>query len=346
MPDLYPLARKILFQMDAEKAHHLTLKGMNLAHKTGLLGFLTGASSESQNHPVEVMGLSFPNRVGLAAGLDKGGTAVDAFGQLGFAHIEVGTVTPRPQPGNEAPRLFRLIEHEAIINRMGFNNPGTTGLLENLEHSTRSSRPFQGILGINIGKNFDTPNENAIDDYVKAFEAVYNKADYVTANLSSPNTAGLRDLQSGEICSKLIEALQQKRSEMMAGEAGKQVPIVIKIAPDLDEAAIESLAKVFNESGVDGVITTNTTISRDSVESHPLGNEKGGLSGAPLTTLSTGVLETLRSSLNREIPIIGSGGVMTVQDAEEKLNAGASLVQVYTGLIYHGPALIRGIAKL
>ncbi len=342
--DIYPIARKLLFSLDAERAHHLTLGMMNFSNKLGLLPLLTGyASGPDPVKPVKVMGLNFPNRVGLAAGLDKTGAAVDAFGAIGFGHVEVGTVTPRPQPGNDKPRLFRLIEHEAIINRMGFNNPGFEGLLENLSKSRKS---FNGILGINIGKNFDTPNENAIDDYLSCFEGVYGAADYITANLSSPNTKGLRDLQNEETCRELIYRLQEKREEIMPDHDGKRVPIVIKIAPDLSDDAIRSLASVFSETGVDGIITTNTTIERGAVEGHALADEAGGLSGAPLTKQSTEILALLRKEMDGAIPIIGSGGVMSQADAEEKFDAGAALVQVYTGLIYRGPCLVSEIAEL
>ncbi len=289
------------------------------------------------------MGLRFPNRVGLAAGLDKTGSAVHAFGELGFGHVEIGTITPRPQPGNEKPRLFRLKEHEAIINRMGFNNPGVAGMLENLSHSRRN---FRGILGINIGKNFDTPNDEAICDYLLCFEGVYAAADYVTANLSSPNTKGLRDLQNAGTCGELIRQLQAKRSELQTAQGGKYVPIVIKIAPDLSDEAVVALAGVFNETGIDGVITTNTTIARDAVAGHALAGEAGGLSGAPLTTKSTGVLRLLRQEMNDAIPIIGSGGVMSADDARAKFDAGAALVQVYTGLVYKGPKLVTEIAGM
>lgn len=350
MPDLYPFAKKCLFKLDAEVAHHFSLKAMQFAHEATLLHALTGASAANLDDPsrrVEIMGLSFPNKVGLAAGLDKGGTAVDAFGALGFGHVEIGTVTPRPQPGNPKPRLFRLVEHQAIINRMGFNNPGTEGLLKNLQKSNRSFRPFKGVLGINIGKNFDTPNEQANDDYLKAFEAVYDRADYVTANLSSPNTKGLRDLQSAATCRELIHALQDRRETLQQQhELKKYVPIVIKIAPDLDSEAIESLAAVFNETQIDGVITTNTTINRAAVLEHPLANEAGGLSGQPLTDDSTEVLKQLRLAMSMSIPIIASGGVMTCADAQQKLDAGAALVQVYTGLIYQGPNLITKMSKI
>ena len=350
MPDLYPLARLFLFALDAEKAHHVTLSMMRAADATGLLGCLTGsgatgssASPDPVGSGVEVMGLRFPNRVGLAAGLDKTGSAVHAFGEIGFGHVEIGTVTPRPQPGNPKPRLFRLKEHQAIINRMGFNNPGVEGMLVNLSYSRKD---FRGILGINIGKNFDTPNEEATRDYLLGLEEVYGAADYITANLSSPNTKGLRDLQNAETCRELILKLQEKREEVKPDHGGKHVPLVIKIAPDLSDEAIGALAKVFSETRIDGVITTNTTISRDAVAGHPLANEAGGLSGAPLTQSSTAVLARLRSELDPTIPVIGSGGVMSAADAQAKLDAGAALVQVYTGLVYRGPRLVREIAAL
>ncbi len=346
MPDLYPLARKFLFSLDAERAHYLTLDGMSLAHRLGTLSALTGCSPASSEKSVKVMGLDFPNRVGLAAGLDKGGTAVNALGAVGFGHVEIGTVTPRPQPGNDKPRLFRLIEHEAIINRMGFNNPGTDGMLENLKSSTTTGKPFHGVLGINIGKNFDTPNEQANDDYLKAFSAVYGAADYVTANLSSPNTKGLRDLQSAQTCESLIQTLQERRKELIDQHEGKYVPLVIKIAPDLDKEAIESLAEVFSRTEIDGVITTNTTISREAVAGHRLADEAGGLSGAPLTTASTEVVATLRAAMDAGVPIIAAGGIMTAADGQAKLDAGAELVQIYTGLVYRGPQLVADLAKL
>ncbi|MBP6600260.1 MAG: quinone-dependent dihydroorotate dehydrogenase [Verrucomicrobiales bacterium] len=341
MLDLYPLARRLLFAMDAESAHHATLTMMRTADSLGLLAALTG--SRPGRNPVALMGLTFPNRVGLAAGMDKTGNAVHAFGELGFGHVEIGTVTPRPQPGNEKPRIFRLKEHGAIINRMGFNNPGIKGMLENLTHSRKN---FSGILGINIGKNFDTPNEEAIRDYLLGFEGVYGAADYVTANLSSPNTKGLRDLQNAETCRALIGQLQAKRTELQATHGGKYVPIVIKIAPDLSEEAIEALAGVFSETGVDGIITTNTTIDRDAVAGHALAGEGGGLSGTPLIGKSTLVLKRLREKLDASIPVIGSGGVMSADDAKAKFDAGAALVQVYTGLVYRGPKLIQEIAAL
>lgn len=342
MADLYPLARRFLFALDAETAHHVTLSMMRAADSLGVLGCLTGQCPDKSD-AVEVMGLKFPNRVGLAAGLDKTGSAVSAFGAIGFGHVEIGTVTPRPQPGNPKPRLFRLKEHEAIINRMGFNNPGVEGLLENV---AKSKKKFSGILGINIGKNFDTPNENALDDYLKCFEGVYRAADYVTANLSSPNTKGLRDLQTEGFCRELVTRLQEVRDRLATEQDGKQVPIVIKIAPDLSEDAVKSLASVFSETKIDGVITTNTTIERGAVAGHPLADEAGGLSGAPLIEHSTEILNLLRSEMDDSIPIIGSGGVMSAADAQAKFDAGAALVQVYTGLVYRGPALVQEIAAL
>jgi len=343
-PDLYPIARKLLFSLDAERAHHVTLSLMNFFQRLGLLPLLTGyGEGPDPVRSVEVMGLPFPNRVGLAAGLDKAGTAVDAFGSIGFGHVEVGTVTPRSQPGNDQPRLFRLVEQKAIINRMGFNNPGVAGLLENL---SRSRKSFRGVLGINIGKNFDTPIEDALNDYLICFEGIYAAADYVTANLSSPNTRGLRDLQNEKTCGELIRRLQEKREELMSVPGAKRVPIVIKIAPDLSDDAIRALAVVFSETGVDGVVATNTTTEREAVKDHARADEGGGLSGAPLTKKSTEILALLRREMDRGIPIIGSGGVMSRTDAEEKIAAGAALVQVYTGLIYRGPRLIRELAKL
>ena len=338
MLDFYPLAKKILFALDPEKAHHLTLSGMRMAHQLRLLSVLTGV--DRRTNPIEAMGLNFPNRVGLAAGMDKGGLAVDAFGAVGFGHVEVGTVTPVPQAGNPQPRLFRLVEHQGIINRMGFNNPGVEQMMRNLD---KSAKNFEGILGINIGKNAVTPNKNALDDYLKCFRGVYSRADYVTANLSSPNTKGLRDLQTVETCRELITLLQNERDSLSTTH-GKYVPITIKIAPDLEKEAIEGLAGVFSETKIDGVIATNTTISREAVKSHPLGNEAGGLSGAPLTDHATEVIKILRAALDDSIPIIGAGGIMNGGHAKAKVEAGADLVQIYSGLVYRGPALIKECA--
>jgi len=359
MPDLYPLARPLLFALEPEKAHHATIALLKTAHSLGALPLMTGArptgarptGSTGSSEPVdpvdstavEVMGLAFPNRVGLAAGLDKAGEAVGAFGGLGFGHVEIGTVTPRPQPGNAKPRLFRLKDDRALINRMGFNNPGVDELLENLE---RSRGDYPGVVGINIGKNFDTPNERALEDYVTCLEGVYGAADYVTANLSSPNTVGLRDLQHESTCRELIERLQAKRAELAPAHGDRRVPIVVKIAPDLAEDAVKALAAVFGETGVDGVITTNTTINREAVRGHPFADEAGGLSGAPLTEKATAILSLLRREMDDAIPVIGSGGVMSAEDARAKFDAGAALVQVYTGLVYRGPSLVRELAAI
>ena len=342
MPDFYKLARFFLFRLNAETAHHVTLDGMRLSHRLRLLKPLTGSepAGTAPDEPVELMGLTFPNRVGLAAGMDKAGRAADAFGALGFGHVEVGTVTPRPQPGNAKPRLFRLVEHDAIINRMGFNNPGVLELLANLESSTQN---YSGVLGINIGKNFDTPNEKALDDYLACFQAVYGRADYVAANLSSPNTKGLRDLQNVETCRELITTLQAARDELAPQHGGKQTPITIKIAPDLDDDQVRDLAAVFSETRIDGVIATNTTIERDAVSGHPRAVEAGGLSGIPVRNRSTEVIRILREALDDEIPIIGVGGILSGEDAREKIEAGASLVQIYTGLVYRGPRLVQDI---
>lgn len=342
MPDFYKLARKILFRLDAETAHYLTLNGMRLTERMGLLGLVTGSGRRPDpvGSEIEVMGLKFPNRVGLAAGMDKAGTAIDAFGSLGFGHVEVGTVTPRPQPGNDQPRLFRLVEHEAIINRMGFNNPGVTALLANVE---RSRRRFRGVLGINIGKNFDTPNENALNDYLAAFHGVYGAADYVAVNLSSPNTKGLRDLQNVETCRELLITLRAAREELAPDFGGKRTPIAIKIAPDLSDDQVKALADVFSECRVDGVIATNTTIDRAAVAGHQRAAEAGGLSGAPVRRRSTEVIRLLHDYLDPGIPVIGVGGILRAADAREKLDAGASLVQLYSGLIYRGPRLVREI---
>jgi dihydroorotate dehydrogenase len=283
------------------------------------------------------MGLPFPNRLGLAAGLDKAGACVDAFGAMGFGFVEVGTITPRPQPGNPKPRLFRLPEAEAIINRMGFNNPGIEQGVANVR-----GRKFKGILGFNIGKNKDTPNDRAIDDYLICLRAAYPVADYVAVNLSSPNTAGLRDLQEEDACRSLLQRLKEEQA-ILGEKHSAYVPIAIKIAPDLTPEHIKALARIFLETGIDGVIATNTTISRKFVEDHRFAREAGGLSGAPVTRASTEVIRLLSSELKGRIPIIGVGGIMNSCDALEKLGAGAELVQVYTGLVYRGPGLVREI---
>lgn len=335
---LYPLLRPLLFQLDAETAHEWTVKLLKMGH---LLGMLEGAESGTPSRPpLNVLGLEFPNAVGLAAGMDKSAAAVDAWGAMGFGFVEVGTLTPRPQPGNPTPRLFRLIEKEAIINRMGFNNPGIQAAVARLE-----KRQGTGIVGVNIGKNFDTPNEKAVDDYVTCLRAAYPVADYIAVNISSPNTKGLRDLQAEEPIRRLVGTLKEEQ-QRLAARHGDKKPLLVKIAPDLDPAQIDSLVRVFTEQQLDGVIATNTTISREAVAGHRLANETGGLSGAPLTTRSTEVISTLRAALPTSMPIIGVGGIMTAAHAQAKLDAGAALVQVYTGLVYRGPALVRDIAAL
>ena len=332
---LYPIARSILFQLDAEDAHHLSLAALRTLEKTKLLSLFAGKAEEK---PVTIAGLTFPNPVGLAAGLDKEANTLDALGRLGFGHVEVGTLTPKAQPGNEQPRLFRLKEHHAIINRMGFNNPG---IEEGIENVLRS-KTYQGITGINIGKNKVTPNENANSDYLIAFEKAYPHADYITANFSSPNTPGLRDLQSADAAGNLLDALKNKQAEL-AEKHGKYVPLALKVAPDLDETEIKSLSKVFLDGGLDLLIATNTTISREAVQGHPNAGEAGGLSGAPVTGPSTEVISSFYSHLGEKLPIIGVGGIMSADDALAKKEAGAKLVQLYTGFIYRGPKLIKEI---
>ncbi|MGD1979471.1 MAG: quinone-dependent dihydroorotate dehydrogenase [Akkermansiaceae bacterium] len=334
---IYPAARAILFRLDAERAHHLSMAGLRQAEKLGLLQSMT---TPPEQKTVTIAGLTFPNPVGLAAGLDKEANTVDALGTLGFGHIEVGTLTPKPQEGNELPRLFRLPAHKALINRMGFNNPGIDQGLAN----ARSSESFKGILGINIGKNKVTPNEQANDDYAIAFEKSYPWADYITANFSSPNTPGLRDLQSGEAAGKLLDTLK-KLQEKLTKQTGRYVPFALKVAPDLDDEQIEVLSGVFRDGGLDFLIATNTTIDREAVKGHPNAKEAGGLSGAPLTGHSTEVIGKFHEHLGEAIPIIGAGGIFSAEDALAKKAAGASLVQIYTGFVYRGPALIHEIIR-
>jgi dihydroorotate dehydrogenase len=324
--------------LDPETAHHLSMSALKAAEKSGMLGLLC-PGDEAQD-PVEVMGLTFPNRIGLAAGLDKDGDCIDALGRLGFGCVEMGTITPRPQPGNPKPRLFRLIPHEAIINRMGFNNPGIDVGVENV----RQSKSFRGVIGFNIGKNKDTPNENAADDYLACLRKAYPVAGYVAVNLSSPNTPGLRDLQGAEASARLLGQLKTEQQKL-AAEHGKHVPLVFKVAPDLDEDHIRELSKVFLDGGLDGLIATNTTLDRNQVTSHPRANEAGGLSGKPLLEKSNEVLRAFASHLGGRIPIIGVGGISSLEDAREKMRAGASLVQIYTSFIYQGPRLVREIGR-
>ncbi|HET9652002.1 MAG TPA: quinone-dependent dihydroorotate dehydrogenase [Usitatibacter sp.] len=328
---LYSLARNALFRLDPERAHELALKSLAaLGPGTALIG----AGTDTQADAREVMGLDFPNPVGLAAGLDKNGAYVDALALLGFGFIEVGTVTPRPQPGNPRPRMFRLEEHEAIINRLGFNNDGVERLLRNVERAR-----YGGILGINIGKNFDTPIERAADDYLACLDAVYERASYVTVNISSPNTKNLRDLQSSERLDELLGALMARRAQL-AARTKRRKPLLVKVAPDLDDGQVEVIAELAMKHSLDGLIATNTTVSRDAVAGHRHALQTGGLSGRPLYALSTRVLGKLAKALAGRVPLVGVGGILSGADARGKIEAGASLVQLYTGFIYRGPALV------
>lgn len=333
---LYDLARALMFRMDPEKSHDLALSAMNLVADFGLPSLL-GARQVAA--PVDVMGIRFPNAVGLAAGLDKNASAVDGLGAMGFGFVEVGTVTPRPQPGNPKPRLFRLPEHTAIINRMGFNNLGVDRLIENIERSS-----YKGVLGINIGKNKDTPNENAADDYLLCLRKVYAHASYVTVNISSPNTPGLRNLQQGDSLAQLLDTLKTEQARL-AGIHGRYVPLAVKIAPDMSEEEFITTAAALKSYEIDAVIATNTTISREGVKDSPLASEAGGLSGAPVRNLSTRAIQILARELEGTLPIIGVGGITEGFDAVEKIRAGASLVQIYTGFIYQGPRLVRDAAE-
>lgn len=329
---MYGIMRELLFRLPPETAHNLTLSGLDMAGKLGLLKALV---TEPEPLPVRVMGLDFPNPVGLAAGLDKNADHLDALGALGFGFIEVGTVTPLAQPGNPKPRMFRLPEHQAIINRMGFNNEGLEHLLERVD-----KRRYSGVLGINVGKNKLTPNEESESDYRKGIAAVYSRADYITVNVSSPNTPGLRDLQFGDSLKGLMHAIKDEQARCEK-EVGRYVPLAVKIAPDMDDDGIRFVAAALKESGLDGVIATNTTIDRDAVAGHRYAEEAGGLSGAPVRAPSTRVIQALYAELGDSLPIIGVGGITDGASAAEKVRAGAKLVQLYTGFIYRGPALIR-----
>jgi dihydroorotate dehydrogenase len=329
--DLYPLFRPLLFAADPERAHALVLRGLDVAVAAGLARFAAPALPDA---PVDVMGLRFRNRVGLAAGLDKNAAHLDGLAALGFGFLEAGTVTPRPQPGNPRPRLFRIPRAQAIVNRLGFNNAGVARFVENVERSA-----YRGILGINIGKNFDTPNERAAEDYVLALHAVHRHASYVTINVSSPNTTGLRDLQAEEALSALLSRVAAER-DALAQRHGRRVPLALKIAPDLAADAVRSIAALCIAQRIDAVIATNTTISRDDVEGLPHATEAGGLSGAPLAARALATLQTLVAALDGALPVIAVGGIMSGDDARQRIAAGASLVQLYTGLVYRGPALI------
>ena len=334
--NLYPLLRPFLFSLDPETAHEVTLKLLNFSQSSGLNKYLY---PPLEDKPVNVMGLNFKNPVGLAAGMDKNGDYITALNALGFGFLEIGTVTPRPQPGNPKPRLFRLPEHQAIINRMGFNNLGIDHLLAQTQHSA-----YDGILGINIGKNFDTPIENATEDYLIGLRKAYASASYITINISSPNTKNLRQLQQGDSVASLIATLKEEQLKLQR-EQGFYVPLAVKIAPDLSDEEISHIAKLLLRFEIDGVIATNTTIARDLIAGHPLANEAGGLIGAPVKNQATHVVRGLASELNGKVAIIAAGGILCAADAKEKLTAGASLVQVYSGLIYRGPQLIEDIIK-
>ena len=326
----YKLIQPFLFALDAERAHDVTLGLLAAADSLGL-----PLPAPPGGPPVEVMGLQFPNRVGLAAGLDKNGSAIDGLGRLGFGFLEVGTVTPRPQPGNPKPRLFRLREHQALINRMGFNNGGVDALCERLAHIR-----YQGVVGVNIGKNFDTPIDRAADDYLICLDKAYPLANYIAINISSPNTKNLRQLQGATELDALLGALKSRQAAL-ADRHGKYVPLALKIAPDLDATEISGIADTLRRHRVDAVIATNTTLSRLGVESSALAAEAGGLSGRPLFDKSTAVVSALADALAGELPIIAAGGITSGACARAKLGAGATLVQIYTGLIYQGPQLVR-----
>jgi dihydroorotate dehydrogenase len=328
---VYRLARPFLFALDAETAHGVGLKAIEAAYRSGANPLLARIPAPLVT---KAFGLEFANPMGLAAGLDKNGAHVDALLALGFGYIEVGTVTPRPQAGNPKPRMFRLPDQQAVINRLGFNNDGVDALVSNVSRARR-----KGIVGINIGKNADTPIERAVDDYLICLERVYALADYVTINVSSPNTAGLRDLQHDDALRALIGTLRETQ-EKLAAQHGKRTPMLLKIAPDLDDAQIDSIARILLDAEVDGIIATNTTTSRTQIQGHRLAQETGGLSGKPLYAKSTAVLSRMRARVGEIIPLIGVGGILSGGDAVAKVAAGAKLLQCYTGLIYRGPALI------
>jgi dihydroorotate dehydrogenase len=336
----YALTRPFLFGLDAEAAHDLTLGSMARLQNTPAQCLWAQRRVED---PVTLAGLRFPNRIGLAAGMDKNGRCIDGLGAMGFGHIEVGTVTPKPQAGNPKPRIFRLPQRQALINRLGFNNDGLDVFVANVKRSHRF-RAKGGILGLNIGKNAATPIDFAVDDYLLGLDAVYPFADYVTVNISSPNTQNLRALQSDAALDALLTTLQRRRQQL-ADQHGKSVPMWVKIAPDLDTTQVELIARTLQRNHIDGVIATNTTVARDAVQSLPNGNQVGGLSGAPVFEASNRVIRLLRGTLGAGFPIIGVGGVMSGADARAKLDAGADLVQIYTGLIYQGPALVTDAAR-
>lgn len=328
---MYDILRPLLFKLDAETAHRATLYALGVAQRSNFAHWIAKPPADL---PTKVFGITFPNPVGLAAGLDKNAEHLDALDALGFGFIEVGTVTPKPQSGNDRPRLFRLPRHEAIINRMGFNNDGVDALVRNVRRSS-----YHGVLGINIGKNKDTPNEKAVSDYLLCLTRVYELASYVTVNISSPNTQGLRDLQEEATLRRFISVLREAQ-ERLGSQHGRRKPMLLKIAPDLGEAELDAIAEVLLHTGIDGVVCSNTTIDHAAVADDPHGNEVGGLSGKPLFDRSTAVLAGMRRRLQGRVPLIGVGGILDGSDAAEKLEMGASLVQLYSGLIYRGPPLV------
>lgn len=328
---MYPIARSLLFRLDPETTHGMALNALDALHKVGGIQRLYG---EPVSDPIELMGLRFPNRVGLAAGLDKNADHLDALGELGFGFVEVGTVTPKAQPGNPKPRLFRLAGHEAIINRFGFNNKGVAHLVAQVK-----KRHYNGIVGINIGKNLTTSVEHALDDYLMCLDAVHGAADYIAVNISSPNTPGLRTLQFGEQLDALLGPIREKSRELN-DQAGRNVPLLVKIAPDMSEEEVALVAGSIARNELDGVIATNTTVSRDAVQDDPQAQEAGGLSGKPVFEASNTVIRLLRSRLPK-LPIIGVGGIDSGEAARAKIAAGADVVQLYSGLIYQGPGLVR-----
>ncbi|PSU48313.1 quinone-dependent dihydroorotate dehydrogenase [Photobacterium frigidiphilum] len=331
---IYRLARSVFFQLDAEKAHDLAIQNFSRFTGTPLDLFYR---QHVPDRPVEVMGIKFKNPVGLAAGLDKNGECIDAFGAMGFGFVEVGTVTPRPQSGNDKPRLFRILPAEGLINRFGFNNLGVDNLVENVKKTK-----YDGVIGINIGKNKDTPIEKGAEDYLICMDKVYEHAGYIAVNISSPNTPGLRSLQYGEALDDLLSQLKAKQEEL-AEKHGKYVPLALKIAPDLEDHEIVQIAESLIKNKIDGVIGTNTTLDRTLVKGMPHCDEMGGLSGRPLQNRSTEVIRRLAEELNGALPIIGVGGIDSAISAREKMNAGAQLVQIYSGFIYHGPKLVKDI---
>lgn len=333
---LYRIMRSCLFMLNPEKAHDLTIKLLKLTNGTILDLFYR---QKVQQRPVEIMGLTFPNSLGLAAGLDKNGECIDGFGAMGFGHIEIGTVTPVAQPGNASPRLFRVLESEGIINRMGFNNEGVDKLIANVKDSN-----YKGVIGINIGKNFSTPVEQGKNDYLLCMDKVYQDAGYIAVNISSPNTPGLRSLQYGEALHELLDALKTRQAELQE-KHGKYVPLALKVAPDLSDEEIEDIAQSLLKYKIDGLIATNTTLDREMIKGMSHAGEAGGLSGRPLQNKSTVVIGKFAAILKGQIPIIGVGGIDSVSAAKEKIEAGASLVQIYSGFIYHGPDLVKKIVN-